>query len=284
MTIRSLVLVASLLVPYLATTAPSSEEPSFEDMVVTSDRIVLGTMRGASGESVQLPDGRRLFLGIKDRSTGLVFTPYRVLITECLLDKDGSCRLEEVEVVVPGGTVYETIDGAPRLRTWEIAGAAGAPLPSAGDDVLLFMSKRNDRYLPLNARGARIRVDRTPGSASVVLRFGSPRFLSTAGRESVRERFEAGDPGIMRPIFVESVPLDRLKELIGQTRQVLKPTSGTRHAIPDRPDPCAADALREQGPRVRAGGISQRSESPLGHGNHLGSIHRPRERGRPCGP
>jgi hypothetical protein len=275
-----------LLVGLRATTSAAPSVPlCFEEAVRMSDRIVVGTVQTESGPSVGLPDGGRIVLGIKDAATGLVFTPYRIRVTQCLFDKDDTCRLDDMEVVVPGGTVYEHIDGEERLRTWEVAGAAGAPLPPAGNDVLLFMTKWNGRYRPLNDAGARIHVDHAPtsASASVVLRFASPRFLSAEGRESAGARTAAGNPSMMRPIFIESVPLDRLRELIVLARQVLKPTSGTRHAIPDRADARAADVVRDRGRRLRAGEVSQRRESSLGLGHDLDPIHRPDDRGREYG-
>lgn len=285
MKFRSIIPLAFLLVPRATTAAAVPASLSFEDAVRSSDRIVVGTVQGESGVSVGLPDGGKIVLGLKDAASGLVFTPYRVRVTECLFDKDESCRLDDMEVVVPGGTIYERIDGEERLRTWEVAGGAGAPLPPAGDDVLLFMTKWNGRYRPLNDAGARIRVDHPPTStsASVVLRFASPRFLSAEGRESARERLAAGDPSTLRPVFIESVSVDRLKELIVLARQVLKPTSGTRHAIPDPPDASASGSERDRGNRVRAGEGSQRRESPLGLGNDLDPVHRPDDRGRERG-
>jgi hypothetical protein len=121
-----------------------------------------------------------------------------------------------------------------------------------GEDVLLFMAKRNGRYVPLNDRGARIRVDRSPGSASVLLTFESPRLLSEQGRDSARARAEAGNPATTRPEFIEAVPLDRLKELIALAREVPKPTSGIRHALRDLADRDASDAPRGSGSRLRA--------------------------------
>ena len=218
MTIRTLCRAVCLLVPWVAAAAPPPASLSFEETVRMSDRIVIGTVRRTGVASVRLPDGKELVLGIKDSATGLVFTPYRVRITECLLEKDASCRLGDSEILVPGGTVYEIVDGKQRLRTWEVAGAAGAPLPPVGDDVLLFMAKRNERYVPINDSGARVRVDRSSGSASVVLRFASPRFLSDAGRETARARAASGNPSTTPPVFVESVGVDRLKAMIALAR------------------------------------------------------------------
>jgi len=218
-----------------------------------SDRIVIGTVQGSGAGSVRLPGGGEIALGIKDTSTGLVFTPYHVRISECLFDKDGTCSTGDTEVLIPGGTVYETIDGQQRLRTWEVAGAAGAPLPPAGDDVLLFLNKRNDRYLPINDSAARIRVDRSHGPASVALRFASPRLLTGAGSESARARVDTRQPAAARPGIIESVRLDRLKEMIATVRQVPRPTSGMRDANPRRADAGDAHAVRHRRSRVRAG-------------------------------
>jgi hypothetical protein len=218
-----------------------------------SDRIVIGTVQGTTGGSARLPDGTEIALGIKDPSTGLVFTPYRVRIRQCLFDIEGSCSPGETEVLIPGGTVYETVEHRQRLRTWEVAGAAGAPLPPAGDDVLLFLTRRNDRYLPINDSGARIRVDRTQGQPSVALRFATPRLLSADGRELARARVATRDPAATGPEFMESVPLDRLKELISIVRQVPTPTSGMRDANPRRADAGDAPVVRKRRSRVRAG-------------------------------
>jgi hypothetical protein len=115
-------------------------------------------MLGASGGSARLPDGHEIDLGIKDPGTGRVFTPYRIRVTNCLFDKHDACTLGEAEVLIPGGTVYETVGTERRLRTWEVAGGAGAPLPPAGEEVVLFMHQSNGRFLPLNDPGARMRV------------------------------------------------------------------------------------------------------------------------------
>jgi hypothetical protein len=234
-------------------TAAQPGSLSFEEMVHKSERIVIGTVQGSAGGSARLPDGAEIALGIKDPSTGLVFTPYRVRIRECLFDSDGSCSPGEIEVLVPGGTVYETIEHRQRLRTWEVAGAAGAPLPPAGDDVLLFLTRRNDRYLPINDSGARIRIDRTQSQPSVTLRFASPRLLSEEGRELARERLATRNPATPRPEFMESVRLERLKELISIVRQVPMPSSGMRDANPRRADAGNAPVVRKRRSRVRAG-------------------------------
>jgi hypothetical protein len=282
MIIRSPLIFACLIVSPVTTAAQPSAPSSFEEMVQTSDRIIVGRVQGTNAGSVRLPNGGELSLGIKDPATGLVFTPYRVRVVTCLFDKNDSCRLEDMEIVLPGGTVYETVDGEPRLRTWEVA-AAAAPLSPDGEDVLLFMTKRSDRYMPLGGSAARVRVDRSARTASVVLQFASPRFLSAEGRESARARVAAANPATTCPVFIESVPLDRLKELISLARQVPKPTSGTRHAIPDRTDACASDAVRERSVRLRAREVSQRLESSLGLGGYLDSIHRPDDRRRTFG-
>jgi hypothetical protein len=283
-TIRSLWPFLCLLAPRVADAAPQSGSFSFEKAVRMSDRVVVGTMQGTSAGSVRLQDGGEIALGIKDPETGLVFTPYRVRIVSCLFDRDDSCRPGDSEVLIPGGTVYETVDGKERLRTWEVAGAAGAPLPPAGDEVVLFMTRRNGRYLLLNDRGARIRVDRSAGSASVVLRFESPRFLSAEGREAARARTANANPATTPPAFTESVPLDRLKEMIAVVHQVPEPTSGTRHAIPDRADPYVSVTVDERGPRVRSGDDPERRLSSLGLRDDLDSVHRADDGRRACGP
>jgi len=264
--------------------APPAHSLTFEEAVQQSDRIVVGTVRGAGAELVKLPDGGEIALGIKDPSTGLVFTPYRIRIAMCLLDTDASCRLGDSEVLIPGGTIYETADGERRLRTWEIAGAAGAPLPPADDGVLLFLKKWNGRYLPFNDAGARIRVDRSSGTDSVVLRFASPRFLSAEGREAAQARFAEANPATTAPVFTESVSLIRLKEMITLARQVPKPTSGTRDAIPDRADAYACLTVLERGARLCAGDDAQRRESPLDLRDDLDSVHRTDDGRWACGP
>lgn len=225
----------------------------FEDAVRMSDRIIIGTVEEPGVGSARIGDSKEIALGIKDPATGLVFTPYRVRIDQCLFDIDGSCSPGDTEVLIPGGTVYEKADGVERLRTWEVAGAAGAPLPPAGDAVLLFMSRRNGRYFPLNDSGARIPVHQASGRASVTLRFASPRFLSDAGRDAARARLAAGRQSTTLPEFVESVELGRLKSMIQLVRQVPTPTSGLRHAIPGRADVDDARLVLQRRSRVRTG-------------------------------
>jgi hypothetical protein len=241
-----------MLVSCGVVTAAQPAPLTFEETVHMSERIVIATVQGTTGGSAQLPDGAEIALGMKDPSTGLVFTPYRVRIRECLFDVDGSCSPGEIEVLIPGGTVYETVEHRQRLRTWEVAGAAGAPLPPAGDDVLLFLTRRHDRYFPINDSGARVRVDRTEGQPSFELRFASPRLLSAEGRELARARVTTRDPARSRPEFMESVRLDRVKELIAIVRQVPMPTSGMRDANPRRADAGDAPVVRKRRSRVRA--------------------------------
>ena len=260
-------LVSCLVASPVAVAAPPTASLSFEEATRMSDRIVVGTVQGTGGGSVRLPNGRDLELGIKDRESGLVFTPYRIRIATCLFDTEGSCTPGETEVLIPGGTVYETVEGTMRLRTWEIAGAAGVPLPPVGDEVVLFLTKRSGRYVPLNDSSARLRIDRASGAATVMLRFASPRFLSQDALVSARALLAAGSPATTRPVFIEAVGIDRLKSLIELARQVPMPTSGRRHAIPDGVHASDFRALGVRRNRVRAGEDSHRLESSLGHGD-----------------
>jgi hypothetical protein len=206
---------------------------TFEDLCRRSDRVVLATVQAAGAGTAALPDGRSIPLGVKDPESGLVFTSYRVHIAECLFDGDGSCRAGDSEIFLPGGTVYETVEGAQRLRTWEVAGAAGAPLPPPGTDVVLFLTEHHGRFLPINDPGARVRVDRSSGSPAVILRLASPAASAA------------------------SVKLERVKELIALVRPVPAPSSGMRHAIPDRATGSASDGARSDvghdSPRLRPG-------------------------------
>jgi len=256
---------------------------SFEEAVQQSDRIIVGTVRGVGVGLVKLPGGGEIALGIKEPSAGLVFTPYRIRITMCLLDADASCRPEDSEVLIPGGTIYETVNGERRLRTWDIVGGAGAALAPAGDEVVLFLRKRGDRYLPLNDAGARIRVDRSSGAESVVLRFASPRFLSAEGREAAQARAAEANPATTAPLFTESVSLVRLKEMIAIARRVPQPTSGTRHAIPDSAAACACLTALERDTRLCSGDDTHGRETPLGLGDDSGSVHRADHGRRACG-
>ncbi len=189
---------------------------TFEDLVRLSDRIVVATMLGESGEMAWLPVGQETHLGIKDAATGLVFTPYRVRVRECLLASDASCREGDAEVLIPGGTVYELIDGRPRLRTWEVSGAAGAVLPPIGENVLLFLRRRSDRYVPINDPGGRSVVRCEAGAESVTLEFASTRLLSPAGLAAVG----AGSvPGSGSGRFVETIDLRLVKSLIEGVRR-----------------------------------------------------------------
>ena len=251
MSVAAVIGLSSLLASGVVMAAPGPL--TFEDAVRLSDRIIVGTVQGAGVGSVRLGDTKGIVLGIKDPSTGLVFTPYRIRIDQCLFDVDGPCAPGDTEVLIPGGTVYETVDGVERLRTWEVAGAAGAPLPALGGAVLLFMSRRNGRYLPLNDSGGRVTVEEASGVASVTLNFASPRFLTDAGRETARARLAAGPQGTTSPVFVESVELGHLKSMIQLVRQVPKPTSGLRHEIPGRDDVDDARLIRQRRSRIRTG-------------------------------
>jgi hypothetical protein len=212
-----------------------------------------------------------------------VFTPYRVRVAECLFDKADSCVSGDAEVVVPGGTVYERAEGGPRLRTWEVAGSSGVPLPPAGEDVLLFLIQRHGRYMPLNDPGSRVLVDRSTGSPKVRLHFTSPRQLSPSQLDSERARVAEAKPATAPPWFAESIPVDRLKQLVLSAREVLKPTSGIRHAIPMCAVARGDGALEQLFAGVRARQDAQRRESPLDLRDHCVSAHRPGDGRWSCG-
>lgn len=147
----------AVLVLTIAGAGPALSSPSFEDLVRMSDRIVTGKVQGPAAGSVRLPDGKEIALGVKDPVSGIVYTAYRIVIDGCLFDADEECVPGESEVSFPGGTIYETVEGERRLRTWEIAGAGG--LPHAGEERLLMMTKRQGRYVALNDRAARATID-----------------------------------------------------------------------------------------------------------------------------
>jgi hypothetical protein len=266
-----------------ASAVPASAQLTVEAAVAASDRIVVGTLGRAGVDWVKLPGGGELALGIRDASTGLVFTPQRVRIDTCLLDADSSCRPGDSEFLVPGGTIYDDVAGERRLRTWEVARGAGVSLPEAGNAVVLFLKKRNGRYLPLSDRGAWVPVDRSSGVDSVALRFASPRFMSAQGRAAVQAHAADTKPASTPPSFIETVPLDRLEEVITQVHTVLKPTSGTRHATPVRVDPGIALLVRECGVCIRSGDDALRSDSALELGNRAGPADRPDDGRRECG-
>lgn len=248
-----------------------------------SDRVVLATVNGPSGDTVRLPNGREITLGVKDPTNGVVFTPYRIVVSECLFDADDACAPGDGELSIPGGNIYETVDGQRRLRTWEVAGAASVPPPPAGAEFLLVMAKRQGRYVPLNDSGARVRVDRSSGSPAVSLSFGSPRFLSAVGLESARAEVGAAVPSTVRPTFTERVPLDRLRRVVALVREVPKPTSENLHATPVGAGARDDHALQRRRVRVRAGEDGRRSESSLGLGARHGSLDGPDDRRRSSG-
>jgi hypothetical protein len=271
---RSLGIIGALIASATAFVGAAAASLTFEELIPMSDRIVLATVKSAVGGSVRLPNGRDVPLGAKDPASGIVFTAYRIAITECLLDVDDACLPGESEVSVTGGNVYETVDGRERLRTWEIGGAAGVPMPRAGDELLLILVKRNGRYVPVNDPGARVPVNRSSGPPSVHLSFGSPRFLSAAGLESVRSQAGAAPPSTARPLFSENVPIGELRRLVALARPVPKPTSEIPHAIPSCAIAHDAGALLQRRACVRAGKDTERRESPLGLGTDCDSFDR----------
>lgn len=276
--------LAGVLIVYGAVSASwATTVLNFEDLVRMSDRIVLATVEGPSGDSVTLPNGTEIALGVKDAASGLVFTPYRIVVSECVFDAADACVPGDSEVSIPGGTLYETVDGERRLRTWEVGGAASVPLPRAGAELLLVTARRQGRHVPLNDAGARVRVDRSSASPAVRLTFGSPRFLSAAGLESARARPDAATPSTVRPSFTERVPLDELKRIVALARQVPKPTSENFDATPTGADAHVAHALRRRGARVCPGEDPRRSESTLGLGAHHGSADGADDRRRASG-
>lgn len=270
MTRRSLGIIGALIASAISFVGAAAASLTFEELIPMSDRVVLATVQSAVGGSVRLQNGRDVPLGAKDPASGVVFTAYRIAITECLFDVDDACLPGESEVSVPGGNVYETLDGHERLRTWEIGGAAGVPMPRAGEELLLILIKRKGGYAPVNDPGARVPVNRSSGLPSVRLSFGSPRFLSAAGLESVRSQANAA-PSTERPLFSENVPIGELKRLVALARPVPKPTSESLHAIPSCAIAHDAGALLRRRACVRAGKDSERRESPLELGTHRDS-------------
>lgn len=276
-------LIKALLVSGVVSAARAATVLNFEDLVRMSDRIVLAKVEGPSGDSVSLPNGNEIALGVKDAASGLVFTPYRIVVSECVFDIDDGCAPGASEVSIPGGTIYEMVDGERRLRTWEVAGAASVALPRTGEELLLVMAKRQGRYVPLNDSGARVRVERSSRVPSVRLSFGSPRFLSAAGLESARARPGAATPSTVRPSFTERVSLDELKRVVALARQVPEPTSEKLDATPTGADAHVAHALWRSGTRVCPGEDARRSESPLELGAHHGSADGSHDRRRASG-
>jgi len=268
---RSLGILGALIASATVSVGASAASLTFDELIPMSDRVVLATIQSAVGGSVRLPNGRDVPLGEKDPASGLVFTAYRIAITECLFDVDDACVPGESEVSVPGGNVHETVDGQERLRTWEIGGAAGVPMPRAGEDLLLILVKRKGRYVPVNDTGARVPVNRSSGPPSVRLSFRSPRFLSAAGLESVRSQAGAAALSAARTLFSENVPLGELKRLVALARPVPEPTSEIPHAIPSSAVAHDAGALLQRRACVRAGKDSERRESPLELGTHRNS-------------
>src|SRR5262245_1164916 len=81
-----------------------ARELPFEDVVRMSERIVVAKFLGAGSGSATAANGARIVLGIKDPGTGLVFTPWRILVEECLFDLANACEEGEQDVFAPGGT------------------------------------------------------------------------------------------------------------------------------------------------------------------------------------
>ena len=212
-TTTSIAVAAFLLRPALVIAA--QRPPTFEDIARLSDLVINGTVIGPSGETHTLPDGTAITLGVK--ISDHVFTPYRVRIDDCLYDVDGACPSGELEVLVPGGTLLETIDGETRLRTWDLTGAASAPLPTAGTPVVLFLQKYKGRYRPFNDAGARLTVSNASGQDRVRVRFTSPQLLSPSDLASA-DRVAPEAPSPLQPAFTEDVPLNRLKAMIAAAR------------------------------------------------------------------
>lgn len=249
-------LVGALMAAGVVSAARADARLHFEDLVRMSDRVVVATVQSASGGSVRLPNGRDINLGVKDPASGMVFTPYRIVVSECLFDADDACAPGESEVSIPGGNVFDTVDGEQRLRTWEVAGA-GEPMSRAGEELVLMLAKRGGLYVSLNDSGARGRVDRSSDPPSIRLSFGSPRFLSAVGLASERARIGAAMPSTARPSFTERVPLDGLKRIVALARQVPEPSSETLHATPTRAGADDAHALQRRRAGVRAGEDSE---------------------------
>jgi hypothetical protein len=273
--------ILAILLSSIVSPALSASSLGFEAMTRMSDLIVLGTVKGTGAGQVELSEGKTIPLGVKDDVSGLVFTPTRVRVSECLFDTKASCAPGDIDVFIPGGTLYERVNGERRLRTWEVSGGAGAPLPPVGESVLLFMLRKNGRYVPINDPEARLPVDRSQGAPRFLLRFASPRFLSSEAAESIRgDAFSKAAP----PELIESVDLERLRVLIALARQVPTSTSGTRHAIAGRDVALVAHAVQQRRVRVRAGKVTDRRQPTLAVGFDPGPAHRPddgRRAGRP---
>lgn len=189
---------------------------AFEDVLGLSDRVIVGSMQGPADGTVMLRNGSTLPLG--QFINGHVFTRYRITVTECSYDAENICVPGETEIMVPGGAVWQSVNGESRLIVWEIAGGATMPLSGKSTVVLFLVKHPSGTYHLLNDASARPAVDRSSGTPRVTLRFASPRLLSPEGRERIRGHLAHQNPATQRPVFIEQVPLDRLKRLIDDAR------------------------------------------------------------------
>lgn len=155
---------------------------TFEEAAYNSDRVVVGTVIGPVGDQAQLPDGTSLTLGFLDPGSNKVFTRYRINVTECVFDADASCALGASEILIPGGTVWRTVNGESRLQRWEVARMPGLPFEASSSGAVLFMRKVGTvGYQPLNDSGARLPVISAGGAQRVKLTLSSRRNPSEPG-------------------------------------------------------------------------------------------------------
>jgi hypothetical protein len=206
-------LAVTTVLAFVTVVLGAQQSLTFEQTVQLSDRVIGGTVIGTSGVMQKLPNGTSVPLGLK--ISGLVFTPYRVQVNDCFFDVDDKCNAGEVEVLVPGGSVFETVKGESTLVTYDIVGIASAPLAD-GAKLVLFLQKYNGHYRPVNAISARLPI--REATNSVHLRFSSPQFLSQEAVGAVN-RFIAAHPSTP-PTFEDDVPLDQLKGKIVAARTV----------------------------------------------------------------
>jgi hypothetical protein len=163
---------------------------------------------------------------------------FEIEIERCLLDQpatgaapdDGACRAGAIEVVVPGGTVWERVRGQLRLVDVHVTDPAiGAPPELLAESVFFLERLRGStawRIVP--DRNARLDVHRRADGPRIVLAIDDPRLLSDEARRDPRTRTALARRGRgARPaegvapameLLRDEQPLDALPELLERAR------------------------------------------------------------------
>lgn len=230
---RSTLCVACTVALAASPAAGADRSMGLRQLAARADRVVhgaatrqLGTLVTAGGREITL--GERVVLDGRP----LVVRRFRVEVERCLFDENDACATGDLEVWVPGGTVWQDVRGTPRLVDVHVTDpAVGAP-PALEAESVLFLERSPGslawRIVP--DRNARLPVSRLAGDARVEIAVDDPRLLSDEARRDPRNlrllasrgrrSASGGDLPHEAGLLRDEVTLDALAALVERARSL----------------------------------------------------------------